>query len=207
MTDTTTRFRRAMARYFDQPLTPEIAAAIEREAFEEPDRAINPLRFAPLQCGSLSFQMERLATIVDEIDALTAVHWNETEAHRHGIPMRMDYPVMLAEERRGTLVQFTARCEGRLVGNFRLYLRHSRHTGTPFAIEDTLFLLPEARRGRNAKRLLFYVRDCLLELGVREFRASTKHTRPAAARLLEHCGFKAVATEYVLIEEEPDHVQ
>jgi GNAT superfamily N-acetyltransferase len=201
------RFRMAMAQHFDRPLTPEIAAAIELATFTTPDRSLDLSQFPEQQCGRMVFRAERLSEIVAEIDALTALHWQETEKHRHGIPMKVDYDAMVDEERAGTVIQFTARDGAQLVGNFRLYLRVSRHTQTPFAWEDTLYLLPDYRAGRNAKRFLFYARDCLRPLGYREFRATVKKARPAAARLLEHCGFEAVATEYVLIEKEPPNVQ
>jgi hypothetical protein len=201
------RFRMAMAKHLGKVVTPEMAAAIEAEAFATPDRSIDPARFAPAQCGSLTFRLERLRGIIDEMEVLHQAHWLETERHRHGLQLRMDYDALLAEERAGTLVQFTARAGEKLVGNFRLYLRVSRHTQTPFAIEDTLFLLAEHRAGRNALRFLDYAGTVLRELGYHEFRASTKNTNPAAGRLLEHRGFKAVATEYVLIDQESDHVQ
>lgn len=198
------RFRRAMARYFDQPLTPEIAAAIEAEAFTPPDLTIDPAQFPPMQCGSLTFHVERLSEIRAEMHVLHEAHWAETETYRHCHQLAMDYPALEAEERAGTMIQVTARAGEQLVGNMRMYLRTSRHTGKRVAVEDTLFLLPAYRRGRAAAQLLRYTQRCLNALGYREFHITTKLTSPAAGRLLEFGGFKAVATEYVLIEGETD---
>lgn len=200
------RFRLAMIKHWDKPLTPAIAAQIEAEAFFVEDRSIDPTQFGVQQCGSLTFQAERLSTIVGEIEVLHQAHWAETEGHRNHRPLKMDYDVLIAEERAGTMVQFTARREGRLVGNFRLYLRASRHDGAPFAKEDTWFLLPEARGGRNALRFLDFAGQALRSIGYHEFYADNKLTSPAAGRLLLHRGFRPIATEYVLIDKENDHV-
>jgi hypothetical protein len=200
------RFRMAMAKHMGKPLTPEVAAAIEAEAFAEPDRSIDPARFAPSVCGSLTFQVERLSAIEDEMEVLHQAHYAETEGHRHSLRLAIDYEALRWEERQGTLIQFTARRSTELVGNFRLYLRVSRHTQTPLAIEDTLFLMPHVRRGRASLAFVDYAGEVLRSLGYHEFRATVKKTNPAAGRLLEHRGFLPVATEYVLIDKEQHDV-
>lgn len=187
----------ALAKYSGQVLTREVARDMLADLF--PDRTIDPAQFGSQRCGSVTFQAELLRDIIPQMHALHQLHWSETEGHRHGLQLDMDYDALLDEERAGTMVQFTARDGDKLVGNFRLYLRVSRHTCTPFAKEDTLYLMPQYRRGRTALRQLEFAKVALMSIGYREFRADVKRTSPAAGRLLEHCGFQAVATEYVLI--------
>lgn len=189
-----------LAKYAGQELTREVAMSIVADLF--PDLSHDPSKFGQKQCGSLTFQAERLADILDEIHALHEAHWAETEGHRNHRLLDMDYPALLDEERAGTMVQFTARQGTRLVGNFRLYLRRSRHDGAPFAKEDTWFLVPEVRAGRNALRFLDFAGDALRSIGYHEFYADNKHTAPAAGRLLLHRGFRPVATEYVLADKD-----
>jgi hypothetical protein len=193
----------ALAKHAGKELTREVALQIVADLC--PDRTLNPTQFGRQQCGSLTFQAELLRDIQGEMHALHQLHWLETEGHRHGLALDMDYEALLAEERAGACVQFTARQAGLLVGNFRLYLRVSRHTRTPFAKEDTWYLMPEARGGRNALRFLDFAGQALRSIGYREFRADNKHSSPAAGRLLLHRGFKPVATEYVLIDQEQHH--
>ncbi len=189
-----------LAPHIGQVLTQELASRLVAQ-FPSAGAPIDVEAIAPEECGSLTFRAERLLDIISEIHPLHEAHWQETEAHRHGLPLDLNYGEMVAEEQAGTMVQFTARCAGVLVGNFRLYLRRSRHTGTMMAKEDTLYLAPEHRHGRNSLKFLDYPKKSLRSLGVREFRADVKTGAPAAARMLVYRGFKPVGTEYVLIEE------
>lgn len=187
-----------IAPYIGQILTQELASRIVAQ-FPSAGVPIDLTQFEPAHCGTLTFQAERLLDIQKEMHELHQLHWLETEGYRHGLELDMDYDAMVLDEQEGRLIQFTARAGKQLAGNFRLYLGRSRHTGTRFAKEDTLYLLPHHRIGRNALRLLEYAKKCLMALGYREFRADVK--TPAAGRLLEHCGFKPVSTNLVLIEE------
>lgn len=189
-----------IAPYIGQFLSQELASRLVAQ-FPAAGRPINLTAIEPQQCGSLTFQAERLIDIIPEIHPLHEAHWQETEEHRHGLALDLDYDSMVTEEQNGTMIQYTARADRRLVGNFRMYLRRSRHTGTMFAKEDTLYLAPEYRHGRNSLKFLEYPKASLRAMGIREFRADVKTGAPAAARLLEFRGFKPVGTEYVLIEE------
>lgn len=191
------RFRMAMAKHLGKAITPEVAAAIEAEAFYQPDASIDPTQFPQTRCGSLTLQAERARDILDELHVLHVEHWKETEKHRHGIAFNPDYEAGLADERAGNLLQCTARCDGALVGNARWYVyRTNRHSQTPFAREDTLYLLPAYRTGRVAVRLIQYSELCLAKLGIQELRADAKLVN-GTARLLEHLGYQPVATNFV----------
>lgn len=184
----------ALSRYAGQPLTKEVAVAIVNATI--PFNPVDITQFPPQACGSLTFQAERLQDILPEMDVLSRAHWQETEFHQHHLKMNLDYDVMVSEENHGSLIQFTARCGDALVGNLRVYLRTSRHTRQKLAMEDTLFLLAEHRRGRNGMRLIEYAERCVAGLGYYEFRATTKLVN-STGRLLEFMKYKPVATEYV----------
>ena len=184
----------ALSQFIGQTLTKDVAIAVVRQAVRFSPVDLN--QFEPKACGSLTFRAEPIRDILPELDTLSRAHWLETENHRHGLAMNLDYEAMAAEEDQGTLIQFTARCAGELVGNLRIYLRVSRHTKTPFAMEDTLFLLSAHRRGRNGMRFIEYAERAALQLGYREFRATTKLVNRTGA-LLELMDYKPVATEYV----------
>jgi hypothetical protein len=183
----------ALAKRMGQTITPAMAVELVRELL--PDRSIDPARFGQRSSGRLTFQAERFEGLVDEIHPLHEAHWLETEGYRHGLALNMDYDAMIESERAGAMVQFTARDGARLIGNFRVYLGQSRHTQTGIATEDTIYLLPEYRAGRNCLRFMEFVRDCVTALGYRELRCSTK-IGAQTDRLLLHLGFKHVSYGY-----------
>lgn len=185
----------ALAKHVGETLTVQVARQIVQDALGV-DRPIDPARLGERRCGSLVIRAERFADILPELDVLHRLHWAETERHLIGIPFNPDIEAALEDERRGELLQFTVRHEGALVENLRVYLRESRHTQTRFAMEDTLYLHPDYRRGRTAIRLLEFMEECLRELGVLELRASTKQVN-RTDKLLMFMGWKPVATELV----------
>ena len=177
-----------------QVLTREVAVKILKEMF--PYSGIDPKRFGTQKCGTMTFQAEHLANILEEIHPLHVAHWHETEGYQKGIDLDMDYPAILEDEWAGRMVQFTARCDGKLVGNLRVYLSRSRHTKRPFAVEDTLFMLPEYRKGRSGLRFMQFAENGLREMGCRELRVTTKMVNKVHL-LLEFMGFQRVAYELV----------
>lgn len=195
--------RQAIGRHLGEVLTPDVAAAIEVGAYETPDLSIDPAQFGALYRLGLLIQAERLRDIVDELHPLHQAHWLETEKHRHGLPLAPDYAGMLADERSGRLIQFTARNEAdyKLVGNLRMYVGTSRHSGTKFAREDTLYLSPEVRGGFSALTLMRFAERALLACGVREIRADSKLINKADV-LMRRLGYEPVSLQFVKIFKE-----
>jgi hypothetical protein len=175
------------------PITPEVAAdiclAADRLATLIP--AENIQQIEPEQHGDLAFSVERIEDIADEIKPLHRAHWDETEEHRHELPFKPDYETFIRYERAGRYVLFTLRSEGGLLGNCALYLDKSAHTQTLVAMEDTLYLLPEARKGRIAKCFVAYVENAMQLLGVSEINISVK-TVNKAERFFRFLGYRHV---------------
>lgn len=201
-----TILRQAIGKHLGQVLTPEVAAAIESDARKAPDLSIDPVQFGVLFKGGLLFRAERMRDIVDELHPLHQAHWLETEKHRHGLPLAPDYAAMLADEQAGRLIQFTVRTESHeLVGNLRMYVGVSRHTGTKFAHEDTLYLAPRVRGGFAAVHLMRFAEASLIAAGVREIRADSKLVNNAGV-LMRRLGYEPVATQFIKIFKEQPHV-
>lgn len=204
MTTAVHRFRMAMAKHLGKVITPEVAAAIEVEALYEVDRSVNVMQFAPHEYRGIVFAAESFRLIIDELHPLHEAHFAETERARDGLPLQPDYEYMAAAERRGDLVQFTARIDGELVGNIRMYLFKDLHTGTRGAREDTLFLSPKARTGFAASRFIEYAERCLAQLGCGEVWCDTKILHDEAGNvtrdvgaLLRRQGYAHVANKYL----------
>jgi len=175
------------------PLTPMLAAKImqvsDAMSVLVPEDEIAKIQ--PEVSGEFVFAAEKMADILEEIKPLHQAHWKETEEHRHGLEFNPDYTTFIKYERAGRCVVFTLRSAGRLMGNFALYLNKSMHTQTLFATEDTLFLLPEARKGRVSMRFIAYGEKALKQLGVREIDVSVKLVNKAG-RFFQMIGYKHV---------------
>jgi hypothetical protein len=176
-----------------QPLTPETAAdiivlanrmptVVSRDAIE---------RIQPECCQGFTFAVERMKDIHNEMRPLHIAHWQETEAHRHGLPFVPDYQTFIRYEQAGRFILFTLRKEGKLLGNCAMYLSPSAHTTTLIAKEDTLFFLPEARKGKMASRFIAYCEAALKSLSVGEINVSVK-TVNKAGRYFQMLGYRHV---------------
>ncbi len=195
-------FRQVLASFLGQTLTPEVAVAIEMAARSVPDHRIDIRQFDTKDYKGLSFGVEYLADIVDDIHPLHEAHFQETEKHRLGFGLDIDYDYLIATERSGGLIQFTARTEdGRLVGNIRMFLDTSLHTGTLYASEDTFFILPDYRKGFAALRFWQYMEQIVRQLGAREIRTDSKVINKVH-KLNEYCGYTHVANKYVKVFKE-----
>ncbi len=192
----TSTLRQTLGAHIGQVLTPEIAVAIESAVAHVPDKSIDPEKFGVLSYAGYIIKVERFSDIQDELHALHALHWQETEKHRHGLTMNPDYAEFCRRERCGGLIQFTLRDGDELVGNMRMYLSTSIHTQTRYASEDTIFIKPEHRGGFAALAMMRFAEKCLLSLGIREIRGNSKLINNADV-LMRRLGYTPVATEFV----------
>lgn len=192
----TSQLRKTIGSYLGQVLTPEIAAAIEVAAYHTEDAGIDLSQFDVLDYAGYTIRAEKFSDIQDEIHALHLLHWQETEKYRHGLTMNPNYAEFFRRERSGQLIQFTLRDGDALVGNLRMFVATSIHTQTRYASEDTLFIKPEHRGGFAAVALMRFAEACLLSIGIREIRASSKLVNNAGV-LMRRLGYEPFATEFV----------
>ena len=187
-------------------LTPEMAVQIELSAFDCLDSSFHPALFGSVEHEGFTIAVERMRDILPELHILHQAHWRETEAYRHGLRMNPDYEAMLADEKGGRLIQFTVRRHSSLVGNLRMYVLMSRHTQTLKAVEDTLYLAPQARGGMLAVKLMRFAEDSLRSIGVREIEVNSKLVNKADV-LMRRLKYPAVATQFTKVFPENSHVQ
>ena len=175
------------------PLLPGLAAdicvAASRIGTLVPASVIEQIK--PEKHEDFIFSPERIENIGEEIKPLHRAHWDETEVHRHGLPFNPDYETFIRYERAGRYVLLTLRCGGRLLGNCAMYLDKSAHTQTIIATEDTLYLLPEARKGRVARYFVAYVENAMRLIGASEINITVK-TANKAARFFRLLGYRHV---------------
>lgn len=138
------------------------------------------------------FAQEHMYDIWDEIIEISSKHWSETESYRHGQRFNPDRERYFAFDQMGIYHQFTARDEGRLVGYGGIYVMPSMHTQQLIASEDTYFLLPEYRKGRNALNFFRFMEQRLAEMGVIEISLSTKNSNPTAEKIVSYMKYEFV---------------
>lgn len=197
------KLRLALAQSLGKVLTPEVAVAIEMMAREIDDNSHDPDKFGQKEYKGFIFKVERLRDILEEIHPLHEAHFQETEKHRLGFGLEMNYDYLCNAEKRGEVIQFTCRdaATNKLVGNIRMFVGKSLHTGTLYATEDTYFVLPEYRLGFAALRFWQFMEDCMKAIGVREVRTDSKVLNKVH-RLNEYCGYQHVANKYVKVFKE-----
>lgn len=200
------RFRMAMAQFLGRTITPEVAAQIEAQAFHEPDRGVDPARFAAVTHGDYRIQVESFRQILPQLAQLHAEHWLETEKHRHGRQFRPDYETLAARERLGHLVQFTVRRDGELAGQLLMCIGKCIYTQDVIADEVTLFMRQQHRGGFTVMALLRYAEAVLGELGAIEISASSKVLNHADV-LMRRLRYEEVAIQFVKQIKEADHVR
>lgn len=144
----------------------------------------------------LKYSIEPLETCWDEIVALGEAHWHETmEYYRGKQPFKPEFERYNQYDKLGWLITFTVRDEGRMIGYSLIYVTPSMHTQQTIATEDTIFLLPEYRKGRNGLRFHQFVETELLNLGVKEIIVTAK-PGSAACRILDYMGFQVINHQY-----------
>ena len=185
-----------LAAQIGKALTPDLAARMARDICTTPDASIDIEKLGSAHCGRLVFQAEYFRDIVHEMHVLHELHWLETEKYRHGQGLNPDYDYFMESERAGKMIQFTARADGELVGNIRMYLYQDLHTGRFAAKEDTVYLMQAYRAGRNFVRFWQFMEDGLKALGVKQVTTDSK-VSTSVGRINEFMGYEHVANQYV----------
>ena len=116
----------------------------------------------------LTFQEETVESCWDELYPLALTHWNGTTSYRRHEPFNPSRQRYADFNRCGFFKLLTARDGARLAGYVGLYVTNSMHSQKKMATEDTFFLHPDYRGGRNAFRFLTYIEGFCRSQGVEE---------------------------------------
>ena len=188
------RFRTALASKLGEVVTPELAAWLEESAFDKTDSRYDLRQFESDRYQELEFHVEHIADIVEDIHPLHFAHWAETEGYKQA-SLQMDYKALDSWERSGSLMQFTARASGALVGSIRVRLFISALSGQLCVGDYTLYLKPEQRQGFAAIRFSQYVERCLKQIGVHSIQADSKTANNSDA-FFKYLGYTQVASVF-----------
>lgn len=161
----------------------------------------------------IAYQQERLADIKPEIEALVPQQWAEMASAEGGFDQFVEKPNWdwyLGLEAQGKAVLFTARHDYAppyparpLVGWFGFYLYQSTTSANLMVQATPYYVLPSLgtlRRGLILRRLIKFAIAKVTGLPAAGGAMVTIKTHPwaSAAPILEHLGFRAVETWYML---------
>ena len=157
----------------------------------------------------ITYQQERLADIRSQIEAHVSEQWAEMASAEGGFDQFVEKPNWdwyLGLEAKGNAVLFTARREGtdrELVGWFGVYVYRSTTSDNLMVQATPYYVLPSVgplRRGLILRNLIRYALDKVTGLPAVGGAMVTIKTHPwaSAAPILEHLGFRAVETWYML---------
>jgi L-amino acid N-acyltransferase YncA len=145
--------------------------------------------------AEIVFAIEPIAQCWEEFVELAKLHWAETQQYRHDQPLAPSLERYGQVEAMGGYTHFTARVDGKLVGYGGIYIVPSMHTQVLICVEDTWYLHPDYRKGRNAIRFFRVMEDYCRFRGVREVSLTAPaHTK--TGRIVEYLGYKEVAKQY-----------
>lgn len=179
----------ALWRNQGQVLTPELihGLVVSSQSVPPLDKTIAYSgQILPSEVQGITYQVERLADILDEVRHHHQMQWDEVEGVRE--ELNPNYAFMMQAEKDGRYVMFTARRDGKLIGNTSCYIYDSLHTSKRAAKEDTMYVIPEERKGMMAVRFFKYCEDALVALGVQEIQVQVKTTNKAH-KLWERQGY------------------
>lgn len=165
--------------------------------------------FVPARDGEVTFGLERLSEIEDEIRVLHEEHFLETETTYLPTEFSPSYDRYKASEEAGQFVQFTARVGDVLAGYLQYYVFDDMHTNIKQAREDALFVSKRFRGNKLGPGMLAYAEDALRQLGCRMIGMTSKHPigAPDLGPFLESRGYRKIAVFYTKELENDDVLQ
>lgn len=105
-----------------------------------------------------------------------------------------------AAVRRGDLITYVVRLDGKAVGYSNIYLTNDMHNGRLIAREDTIYILPEHRNGIG-RRFSKFILSHLKHVGVKALNV-TALTDLRVAKLWKRMGFKEVGMAMTYVFED-----
>lgn len=134
---------------------------------------------------TLSYQVERISDLFEEIEPLWRRHWQEIGLNHDKVPLDPDYRRYREMDAQGILSTVTVRQDGRLVGYSIFVVFPALHyKSTLEATNDIFWIAPESRNGVAGKRLFRAVECELKRRGVKRMMVGSKLHRDSSPLFL-----------------------
>lgn len=145
----------------------------------------------------LSFKLEPVERVWNEVMELAAIHWASTKSYRRHYPFQPSFERYNAYNQSGFFQLFTVRDGEKLVGYLGLYLSQSMHSQHMMLTEDTFFLHPDYRGGTTALRFLKQIEKQARAWGVVEMMFSCEQDNETGIQgLLKLLDYAPVIQQY-----------
>lgn len=127
---------------------------------------------------SISYAKECLCDVINEVEPLLRLHYDELTHHKELIKLDPDWEQYAELEHAGRFHIFTARDDGGLVGYSAFFLipRHIHYKGLVVAQNDVLYLHPDMRNGMPGIRLIKNSHNGMKALGGQKILWHCKHS-------------------------------
>lgn len=144
----------------------------------------------------ITYQVEKLIDIIDELKPLLENHWEEVAWYKDKVKLNPDYDKYLEMDSTSVLHIVTARDEDVLVGyDINFLLPHGHYSDHLYAINDIIFLKPEYRHFGVAQEMVEYAEQELKNLGVSVITFHMKVAHPFHS-LMEATGYQTQEYTY-----------
>lgn len=115
-----------------------------------------------------TYQQESLVTVIKDVVELARLDWEEINHDKETHPFDPDWDLYELLEDSGSLLIFTVRDSGKLVGYFSVVKSPSLHSKGNFIFSnDVIYLHKDYRKGRVGIDFFKFVEKCLREDGCR----------------------------------------
>lgn len=144
----------------------------------------------------ITFQIERVSDIIDELIPLNKSHWEEIAINQDKIELSVDYDKYIALDKAGILSVVTARDGDNLIGYcIDLVSNHLHYSNTVFAINDVVYILPIYRKASVGMRMIKFTEKVLIDIGAKVWYVHSKEHTPISS-LLKRLGFNKIEENY-----------
>jgi GNAT superfamily N-acetyltransferase len=145
----------------------------------------------------LSYQVEALGDIFEEVRPLLDLHWEDVALDQETIKLNPNWTIYAKMADNGTLHITTARDEtGELVGYAAYLLSENNHYQQMVQADGDIFWLhPKQRKGMAGVRLLRKAEEFLIECGVKKIINKVKLHKDVGI-IFERLGYTAIERVY-----------
>ncbi len=138
----------------------------------------------------ISFQVEKIEDIKDEIAPLLEEHWKEVAWYQDKIELKPDMEKYISLDESEKVIAFTMRDDGELVGyNVFFVNEHMHYREHLYAVNDVIFIKPEYRHRELSATLIKIAEAYLKVKGVSVVTMHMKPNKPFHS-LMKNCGYK-----------------
>ena len=142
-----------------------------------------------IDLDKIIFAIESIDSIKDEIMDLAKIHWSTTEWELNkDNELDPDWDRYALLENNNSLIIFTARLDGKLIGYNIFFLSMSLHYKTHYVATQNLIFIHPDKRGFG-KYFIFYSDEKLKEIGVKKIFYILKAANDWSEKLLKPLGY------------------